>query len=108
MFDIRDELESAIECARQSAPIEAIAAAKWSLHYGPSGGGARMSFEEAILALQTWADSVSDITLTESYPVECDEDSDEDSDEWQELEIGRIDSRDIVRGIVGRELVAYL
>jgi hypothetical protein len=108
MCDYRDEFESAVDYARSTLPQEAHSAASWSLHYGPSGGGARLSWDEALDELRAWAESVSDVVLFDLVPADCDEDSDEDSDEWREVECGRIDSADIIRAAVGRELASYL
>ena len=100
MLDYREELEYAIDCAAQSLPREAYGAATYSSHYGPAGGGADMSWDDAIAALQVWADSISDVTL---YEYGEDEDGEE-----VEYEAGCIDSRDIIAGVIGKELAAYL
>lgn len=80
------------------APVrEALAAAQWSLHYGPSGGGAGMSFGDAVRVLSAWADDIPD-------PAVCLYDIDDDTETWCAI----ADARDVVRAIVGPELLPYL
>lgn len=99
-MEYQDEFETACEYARQSLPVEAHGAAQWSLYYGPSGGGASMSWRKALNALSEWADSVESVTLYEyaedENGVEC------------EIEAGYIDACAIVKAIVGAELAHYI
>ena len=100
MFDYREALDDAIANAKESLPRDAYGAATYSLHYGPSGGGAEMSWDDALKALRAWADDLSDIELTE-YGFD-------DDGEEVEYVAGVIDSRDIVAGVIGRDLASYL
>jgi hypothetical protein len=114
-MDYRDEMDFAVEAARATLPAEAYCAAQWSLHYGPSGGGAEMSYKDALTELRAWADSVNDWIVTdigygcegEDGELDCGCDADEGCD-GHEFELGRIDSVDIIRAVVGKELAAYL
>jgi hypothetical protein len=99
-MDYREELELAIDGARESLPKAAYGAASYSLHYGPSGGGADMSWDEAIAALRDWADGIDDAVLTDF--------AEDDDGEETEYEIGHLDAGDIVAGVIGRELARYL
>ena len=79
------------------APVrEALTSAQWSLHYGPSGG-ARMSFGDAVATLSAWADDIPD-------PTVCLYDMDDDTETWCAV----ADARDVVRAIVGPDLLPYL
>ena len=103
-MDYREELELAVEAAESKRPQDAYDAAMYSLHYGPAGGGADMSWGDAIAALRGWADDVRDVRL-----IDIVYDEDEDGEEVEcEVELGCIDAADIVRGVVGRELAGYL
>lgn len=99
-MDYQEELELAANYAASTLPRDAYGAASYSLHYGPSGGGADMTWEEAIAALRAWADTISDVTLTE-YGY------DDDGEEY-EYEVGCIDASDIIRGVIGKEMASYL
>jgi len=114
-MDYREELDFAVEAAKATLPAEAYGAAQWSLHYGPNGGGAEMSYGDAMTELRAWADSINDwIVMDIEYgredeggEIDCGCDADEGCD-GHESEVGRINSADIVRAVVGRELAAYL
>lgn len=49
---------------------DALAAAMWDLHFGPSGGGSEMSYTECLRVLQAWAD---DELMDVYYDVQLDE-----------------------------------
>ncbi len=74
-----------------------------------------MSWSEAIAALRGWADGINDLILTdfeygcedEEGDLDCGCDADDGCD-GHEVEIGRIDSADIIRAVIGRDLAAYL
>ena len=95
MFDYREELESAVDCARENMPDEvraAIGECNASLYYGPSAG----AWSAPLEIVTQWAESVDDVRL-----IDYDDDD-------NEIDCGCIDSRDIVAAIVGRELARYL
>jgi hypothetical protein len=100
MSDYREELEYAIDAASATLPREAYGAAQWSLRYGPSGGGADVSWEDAITELKAWAETVDSVTLWE-YGID-------DDGEEVEYESGYVDSSDIIAGVIGKELAGYL
>ena len=99
MIDYQEELELAIDAAAESLPQEAYGAAMFIL-YWHAGGGAEMSWDDALAALRAWADTVEGVTL---YDYGIDDNGDE-----VEYEAGYIDAGDIVRGVIGRELAGYL
>jgi hypothetical protein len=101
MIDYREEMELATDSAAATLPREAYGAATFSLHYGTVGGGADMSWDDAIAALREWADSVHDWSIIGS-------EYDEESDDWNDYEVGSIDSRDIVAAVIGKELARYI
>lgn len=99
MCDYREELELAVDWAREAMPDEvreAIGEATASLYYGPSAG----RWQGPLEIVRGWAESIDDVRLT-------DFDIGEDGEEI-EYECGCIDSRDIVREIIGPELTSYL
>ena len=100
MFDYREELEFAVDCARENMPDEvraAIGECNASLYYGPSAG----AWVSPLAIVAAWAESVNDVILTDNIYSD-------DGEDWEEGEVGHIDSRDIVAAIVGKELAGYL
>lgn len=99
MSDYREELESAVDYERDNMPAnvrQAIRSATASLYDGPVAG----TWESSLDILRDWKDGVRDVTL---YDYQCDDDGEE-----VEVDVGFIDSADIVCKIVGAELARYL
>jgi hypothetical protein len=102
---INEEIASAVEWRQETMPAKvrtAIACADWSLYNGPSGGGRRMSFEEATGIIRDWAAEIDDIIM------EIDGHEDEATGEWI-AEMERIDgTADLIRrNLIGAELMPY-
>ena len=99
MCDYREELESAIDWARESMP-EAVKAAvsecNASLYYGQSAG----AWTRPLAIVSDWANSIADIHLID-FAID-------DEGEECEIDAGSIDCREIVRGVIGRELAQYI
>ena len=103
-MEAREALTDAIAYARDTLPApvrEALAAANWSLQYGP--GGADMSFGDAVRVLSAWADDIPDPTVWIAYD-DADDDAEDDAGEYLAI----ADARDVVRAIVGPDLASYL
>ena len=117
MFDIdtREELELAVGAARATMPDglqRIINAAKFDLYFGPTpatddldgDGFSWPGFCAAADMIQDWADDVLDWPI-ETIHIE----TNEDGEEVEVIEkCGSIDAKDILREILGKELLSTI
>jgi len=99
---IEEEIEMAVEHYRRSLTEEqrdALGSAKWSLYYGPSGGGCRYGWDEALEIVGAWADDVEDVEIETDW----DEDTGESTYDYVDGSRERI-----IRDILGAELARYV
>jgi hypothetical protein len=112
-LDYDEELSNAISIVREAMPDDIrqlINTLKYDLYFGPYEEGYQDGDEEyfypgfskgADIAREWLDDNISDVKLTS---IEIDEETDEEF----ECDAGEIDSRDICREILGRELFSTL
>jgi hypothetical protein len=112
-LDYDEELSNAVSCVREAMPDDIrrlINTLKYDLYFGPYDEGYQDGDEEyfypgfdkgSVIARDWLDDNVFDVKLT-TYEI------DEETDEEFEVDAGEIDSRDIAREILGRELFSTL
>ncbi len=98
-----------------------IAAANWDLYQGPHGDGEYPGFQSAVREISNALDNVGDLWVDVEFGGWCEReptwhhdcsendcvDSCGDDGQWPEF-WAHVDRSDVLRAIVGKELVAYV
>lgn len=116
MIDYSEELENYVQFIRESMPEEIrriINTAKYDLYFGPysedddtDGDGFKYpGFCKAADMIEEWADDITDVPL---YDLIFEDENGDELSEPIEERVGEIDSCDILRAILGKELFSTI